>query len=440
MARSLSARGAALVADHEGLVLNLYDDPAGHCTIGIGHLVHRGNCNGSEPEQFRRGLTKQEAYDLFAQDAARFVAAVNRLVRVSLTQNQFDALVSFTYNLGEGALEESTLLRKVNAGDYAGAAAEFGKWVKADGKLLPGLVRRRKDEAELFLTPDDDTPDQEAPVSGLDHLHPVFAARVANACRSRGTSVYSGARSTERQRQLYNDYLAGRGNPANPPGTSWHEYGPGIPGGEHALAADFAEPYPHGEPGLVFPIKGEPWHAQPAEITEAQRVAGAERRLPTAAPAPSKEDQLFSQSPVYTVHLIASHSGLLLTSSAAEHGAGVIQRKADGSLNQRWEVYGHDDGTATFVNRAGGFALDRPDYSTEPATLLQVARNEFNDAQRWVIDETQPHVARLWAPGTNRCVDVRMRSEDEGAGAQLWTALRDEDDPRHQRFILVPTI
>lgn len=316
---------------------------------------------------------------------------------------------------------------------YTSAASVPGVRGQCDDNLFEGSA------AELQSLAGGKTP--EAPVAGLDHLHPVFAARVANACRNRATSVYSGARSTERQRQLYNDFLAGKGNPANPPGTSWHEYGPGMAGGPDALAVDFAEPYPHGEPGLCFPVAGEPWHAQPSEITESRRVAGAEKRLPAGTtPAPSEEDQMFSPSPVRTVHLVAAHSGLLLTSSAAEHQAGVIQRKADGSLNQRWEVWGHDDGTASFVNRAGGFALDRPDYSTEPGTLLQVARNEFNGAQRWALDETQPHVARLWAPGTNRCIDVRMRSEDEGAGAQLWVALPDEDDPRHQRFVLVPTV
>jgi GH24 family phage-related lysozyme (muramidase) len=285
--RTLSVRGAALIADHEGKVNTLYDDPAGHCTIGIGHLVHRGGCDGSEPAEFRHGLSDQQVYDLFIADAQRFIDAVNGLLEVEVSQNQFDALVSFAFNVGAGALEGSTLLRKLNAGDSAGAAQEFGKWVKADGRTLPGLVRRRTDEARLFLTPDDD---QEPPVAGLDHLHPVFAERVANACRARGTSVYSGARSTERQGQLYEDFLAGRGNPANPPGTSWHEYGAGMAGGAYALAVDFAEPYPHGEPGLIFPIDGEPWHAQPSEIPEPRRTHGAELRLPAATPPPHPEE------------------------------------------------------------------------------------------------------------------------------------------------------
>jgi GH24 family phage-related lysozyme (muramidase) len=289
MARTLSARGAALIADHEGKVNRLYNDPVGHCTIGIGHLVHLGNCDGSEPEEFKRDLNDQEVYDLFISDAGRYVDAVNRLVTVPLTQNQFDALVSFTFNLGEGALEESTLRRKLNAGDYEGAAAEFGKWVKAGGQILPGLVRRRKDEAELFLA----AGDEEGIVADLENLHPVFRARVLEACSAAGTSVLSGARSTERQRQLYNDYLAGQGNPANPPGTSWHEHGEGIPGGRFAMAVDFNQPYPHGQPGLIFPIKGEPWHGQPEEIPEPARVAGAENRLPAVtAPPPQEEPEV----------------------------------------------------------------------------------------------------------------------------------------------------
>ncbi len=87
-------------------------------------------------------------------DLARNVAGIEidvaRLVKVPLTQGQFDALVSFAFNLGAAALAGSTLLRKLNAGDCAGAAAEFGKWVHADGTVLPGLVTRRARERALF--------------------------------------------------------------------------------------------------------------------------------------------------------------------------------------------------------------------------------------------------------------------------------------------------
>lgn len=132
------------------------------------------------------------------------------------------------------------------------------------------------------------------PEVDLANLHPVFRERVRAAVAATGTTVYSGARSTEEQARLYRDFRAGKGNPANPPGTSWHEYGDGIPGGSWALAVDFAEPYPHGFPGLIFPVAKEPWHSQPAEIAEPARVAGADKRLPSAPsqpPPPRTPDQ-----------------------------------------------------------------------------------------------------------------------------------------------------
>ena len=439
----ISENGLRFIAGEEGQVKRgglhvLYNDPAGHATIGWGHLVHYGPIDGSEPEEFKRGLTDEQALALKKQDAQRFVKALNRLVTVPLTQNQVDATLSLMFNIGEGGggeknpgFEESSVRRLLNRGDYQGAADAFLMWKYAGGR--PILLERRKRERALFLS---DSPTQETPVAGLDNLHPVFAQRVANACRARGTSVYSGARSTVRQGQLYQDYLAGRGNPANPPGTSWHEYGEGMKGGRWALAVDFAEPYPHGEPGLVFPIKGEPWHAQPPEIPEPSRVAGAENRLPAVTAPSPKEDELFSPSPIAAVHLISAHSGLLLTSSGDKHMSGVTQERANGSLNQRWQLVGHEDGTVSFVCRAGDLALDRPDYKTEKGTLLQVARCEHNDAQRWQPEELADGRWRIWAPGTNRCLDIRGASKDAGAGLQLWVA----NEGRWQSFGLAFTV
>jgi GH24 family phage-related lysozyme (muramidase) len=131
----------------------LYNDPAGHCTIGIGHLVHKGRCNGSEPAAFKRGLTRDQAYALLQRDAQRMEKAVNAL-GVPLNQNQFDALVSFTYNLGPGWTVEKTGIRDaLRARRYRDVPREMQKWVKANGQTLPGLVRRRKAEGRLFAAP-----------------------------------------------------------------------------------------------------------------------------------------------------------------------------------------------------------------------------------------------------------------------------------------------
>jgi lysozyme len=148
--RKLSRRGAAFVARFEGTVLRLYDDPAGHCTIGIGHLVHHGRCDGSEPADFKAGITRARAFELLQEDAADVAKAIRRHVDVPLNQPQFDALCSFGFNCGIGAIQTSTLTRRLNAGEYAAVPHELNRWVKAGGQTLPGLVRRRKAEGRLF--------------------------------------------------------------------------------------------------------------------------------------------------------------------------------------------------------------------------------------------------------------------------------------------------
>ena len=94
----------------------------------------------------------ERAESLLLDDLSMFAEGVERYAKVSLTDNEFGALVSFSFNLGLGNLQKSTLLKKVNAGNMVGAAEEFLKWTKAGGKVLPGLVKRRAAERELFLT------------------------------------------------------------------------------------------------------------------------------------------------------------------------------------------------------------------------------------------------------------------------------------------------
>lgn len=139
----ISDQGIALIKEFEGCELTAYVCPAGVLTIGVGHTgrdVHAGQT-----------ITEEEADELLRKDLETFERCVNNYVG-PVTQSQFDALVSFAFNLGCDALRNSTLLRKLNDGDDVGAADEFGKWVKAGGKVLPGLVRRREAEKALFLS------------------------------------------------------------------------------------------------------------------------------------------------------------------------------------------------------------------------------------------------------------------------------------------------
>lgn len=143
----ISKNGLELIKQFEGLRLKAYDDGVGVWTIGIGTTRYNGVTKVKRSDV----ITEEQAVAYLLYDVSRFESAVNRLVKVPVTQNQFDALVSFTYNLGEGSFSASTLLRKLNARDYAGAAKEFLRWDKAGGKVMKGLTRRRKAEHDLFL-------------------------------------------------------------------------------------------------------------------------------------------------------------------------------------------------------------------------------------------------------------------------------------------------
>lgn len=135
-----------LIKEYEGLRLHAYQDSAGVWTIGWGHTgdVRRG-----------QSITVHQAEALLALDIGIAAAAVNRHVDAPLSQGMFDALVSFTFNLGEERLAQSTLLKKLNLRDYHAAANEFTKWTKATVKgrkvTLPGLVRRRAAERAMFV-------------------------------------------------------------------------------------------------------------------------------------------------------------------------------------------------------------------------------------------------------------------------------------------------
>ncbi|HDC4354695.1 MULTISPECIES: lysozyme [Enterobacter cloacae complex] len=143
-----SEKGVALIKEFEGCKLTAYQDSVGVWTIGYGWT------QPVDGKPIRAGMTiKQETAErLLKTGLVSYESDVCRLVKVGLTQGQFDALVSFTYNLGARSLSTSTLLRKLNAGDYATAADEFLRWNKAGGKVLNGLTRRREAERALFLS------------------------------------------------------------------------------------------------------------------------------------------------------------------------------------------------------------------------------------------------------------------------------------------------
>jgi lysozyme len=148
--KAVSVAGAQFIAQFEGFAPKLYNDAAKppNATIGFGHVVHAGPVDGKEP---LASVTRKQALALLRKDCAKAAAAVRKHVTRPLTQAQFDALVSFTYNCGEQSLAESTLLKKVNAGEFDAVPAELEKWTHAGpGAPLPGLVRRRRAEADLF--------------------------------------------------------------------------------------------------------------------------------------------------------------------------------------------------------------------------------------------------------------------------------------------------
>lgn len=143
-----SQKCVEIVEECEGYSAAPYRCPAGVATIGFGTTHYE---DGRAVSMDDPSITRDRAEELLLFEIQqKCEPVINHAVSVPLTQGQFDALADFAYNLGTGALRSSTLLRKLNAGDYAGAAAEFDKWTHADGKTLPGLVKRRALERALF--------------------------------------------------------------------------------------------------------------------------------------------------------------------------------------------------------------------------------------------------------------------------------------------------
>ena len=145
---NLSDNGMKLLEQFEGLRLEAYLDSAGIATIGFGTIKYP---NGSKVKLGDK-ITKAQAKEYKLHDLKEFENTVNTFVKAPLNQNQYDALVSLSYNIGSNAFKNSTLLKKLNSGDYKGAAEQFLSWNKAGGKKVQGLVNRREAERKLFLS------------------------------------------------------------------------------------------------------------------------------------------------------------------------------------------------------------------------------------------------------------------------------------------------
>ncbi|CAM9320124.1 unnamed protein product, partial [Phaeothamnion confervicola] len=138
----LNESGLAIIRQNEGLRLDAYLDPVGIPTIGYGHTAG---------VQLGQHITTEQAESYLRDDLAGAEASVQNEVKVPLNDNQYSALVSFVFNIGGPQFQDSTLLKLLNQGDFAGAAEQFAQWTHAGGQELPGLVNRRQAERALFL-------------------------------------------------------------------------------------------------------------------------------------------------------------------------------------------------------------------------------------------------------------------------------------------------
>ena len=146
----LSQKGLELIKSFEGLSLKPYVCAGGINTIGYGNTYYT---NGKKVTLQDKPITKEQAEELLKHSLSTYEKAVDSFCRDDISQNQFDALVSFCYNVGTGALQKSTLIKKVNANSKdVTISDEFMKWNKANGRVLVGLTRRRQAESKLYFS------------------------------------------------------------------------------------------------------------------------------------------------------------------------------------------------------------------------------------------------------------------------------------------------
>lgn len=183
-----SQYGYDLLKEFEGLRLKAYKCPAGVWTIGYGHTSSAGVPTVT-PGMI---ISKESAEEILKRDVMQYEDGVRKLVKIGVTQGQFDALVSFAYNVGVSRLGQSTLLKKINSDKFDDVPAEFMKWAKGGGKELPGLVRRRRAEVKLWRSLETDKPvcNDEARV---DPDQPKASKSIIQSKEANGAVVAGGA-------------------------------------------------------------------------------------------------------------------------------------------------------------------------------------------------------------------------------------------------------
>lgn len=152
----MSDRGLQLLTQWEGFETHVYKDSAGLPTIGVGHLLTKDELSSGkvmikgQQVKFHNGLTHQQVVDLLSDDIKRYEETVRNTVKADLKQHQFDALVSFCFNVGQRAFSNSTLLKRINESNWNDVPVQFRRWNKAGGRVVKGLINRRENEIKLW--------------------------------------------------------------------------------------------------------------------------------------------------------------------------------------------------------------------------------------------------------------------------------------------------
>lgn len=155
---NLSENGFKKLIEWEGFKNHVYKDSTGLPTIGVGHLLTQDELRSGKitirgiDTRYANGLSNEQVEDLFKQDLASREQLIKTLVQVPVNQNQFDVLVSFVFNVGRGAFQKSTLLKKLNSGRYEEVPAQLRRWVYSGGEKIAGLINRRENEIALWNT------------------------------------------------------------------------------------------------------------------------------------------------------------------------------------------------------------------------------------------------------------------------------------------------